>query len=110
MIRDALVTFVCIYFYRDLAGNAKKVGDYFASKLEKLPHVKEVRHQGLLVGVEFDRIFNESNCFIALFFCYDKRWDHTDNVCSDRSDQKLSIQTAMFHIYPANGIIKSLEK
>ena len=54
----------------------------------------------------FDRIFNDSNCFIALFFCYDKRWDHTDNVCSDRSDQKLSIQTAMFHIYPANGIIK----
>ena len=39
---------------RDLAGNAKKVGDYFASKLETLPHVKEVRHQGLLVGVEFD--------------------------------------------------------
>ena len=38
----------------DLAGNAKKVGDYFAAKLEKLPHVKEVRHQGLLVGVEFD--------------------------------------------------------
>ena len=39
---------------RDLAGNAKKMGDYFASLLEKLPHVKEVRHQGLLVGVEFD--------------------------------------------------------
>ena len=39
---------------RDLAGNAKKVGDYFTAKLEKLPHVKEVRHQGLLVGVEFD--------------------------------------------------------
>lgn len=32
----------------------QKVGDYFAAKLEKLPHVKEVRHQGLLVGVEFD--------------------------------------------------------
>ena len=39
---------------RDLAGNAKKMGDYFSAKLEKLPHVKEVRHQGLLVGVEFD--------------------------------------------------------
>ena len=39
---------------RDLAGNAKKMGDYFAAKLETLPHVKEVRHQGLLVGVEFD--------------------------------------------------------
>mgnify|MGYP005893174551 CR=1 FL=1 len=39
---------------RDLAGNAKKMGDYFSAKLETLPHVKEVRHQGLLVGVEFD--------------------------------------------------------
>jgi acetylornithine/N-succinyldiaminopimelate aminotransferase len=39
---------------RDLAGNAKKMGDYFAKELETLPHVKEVRHQGLLVGVEFD--------------------------------------------------------
>ena len=25
-----------------------------SAKLEKLPHIKEVRHQGLLVGVEFD--------------------------------------------------------
>lgn len=39
---------------RNLADNAKKMGDYFSSELEKLPHVKEVRHQGLLVGVEFD--------------------------------------------------------
>ncbi len=39
---------------RDLPGNAKKMGDYFCAKLETLPHVKEVRHQGLLVGVEFD--------------------------------------------------------
>ena len=39
---------------RDLAGNAKRVGDFFARCLEELPHVKEVRHQGLLVGVEFD--------------------------------------------------------
>ena len=36
---------------RNLADNAKKMGDYFSTKL---PHVKEVRHQGLLVGVEFD--------------------------------------------------------
>ena len=43
---------------RDLAGNAKKMGDYFAAELEKLPHVKEVRHQGLLVGVEFDDSVN----------------------------------------------------
>lgn len=39
---------------RDLAGNARKVGDYFAEQLKTLPHVREVRHQGLLVGVEFD--------------------------------------------------------
>ena len=43
---------------RDIAGNAKKMGDYFSARLEKLPHVKEVRHQGLLVGVEFDGTVN----------------------------------------------------
>jgi acetylornithine/N-succinyldiaminopimelate aminotransferase len=39
---------------RDLAGNAKEVGDYFMEKLRTLPRVKEVRGMGLLVGVEFD--------------------------------------------------------
>jgi acetylornithine/N-succinyldiaminopimelate aminotransferase len=39
---------------RDLAGNAKEVGAYFMDKLKTLPHVKEVRGKGLLVGVEFD--------------------------------------------------------
>ena len=39
---------------RDLAGNAEKMGTYFMEKLAKIPHVKEVRGQGLLVGVEFD--------------------------------------------------------
>ncbi len=43
---------------RDLAGNAKKVGDYLAEKLETLPHIREVRHQGLLVGAEFDGTVN----------------------------------------------------
>lgn len=43
---------------RDLAGNAKKMGDYFMEKLKTLPHVKEVRGQGLLVGVEFDESVN----------------------------------------------------
>ncbi len=37
-----------------LPENAAVVGDYFAEKLKSLPHVKEVRHAGLLVGVEFD--------------------------------------------------------
>ena len=43
---------------RNLAGNAKKMGSYLAEKLKELPHVKEVRGQGLLVGVEFDDTIN----------------------------------------------------
>lgn len=39
---------------RNLADNAARMGDYFMDKLRTLPHVKEVRGQGLLVGVEFD--------------------------------------------------------
>lgn len=39
---------------RNLAENAAKMGAYFMEKLKSLPHVKEVRGQGLLVGVEFD--------------------------------------------------------
>ena len=30
------------------------MGEYFMDKLKALPHVKEVRGQGLLIGVEFD--------------------------------------------------------
>lgn len=39
---------------RNLADNAKKMGKYFMEKLADIPHAKEVRGQGLLVGVEFD--------------------------------------------------------
>ena len=39
---------------RKMPQNAKEVGAYFVKKLETLPHVKEVRALGLLVGVEFD--------------------------------------------------------
>jgi acetylornithine/N-succinyldiaminopimelate aminotransferase len=39
---------------RNLAENARVVGDYFAGILAKLPKVKAVRNAGLLVGVEFD--------------------------------------------------------
>lgn len=53
---------------RDLAGNAKKMGAYFMDKLRKtVPHVKEVRGLGLMVGVEFEDGFNsvdvKHNCF-----------------------------------------------
>ena len=39
---------------RDLAGNARKMGDYFSEKLKELPFVKEVRHQGLVGGGEVE--------------------------------------------------------
>lgn len=40
---------------KDLAGNAKRMGEYFKKQLKaQLPHVKEVRGRGMLVGVEFD--------------------------------------------------------
>ena len=41
---------------KHLADNAAKMGAYFMGKLKTLPHVKEVRGQGLLVGVEFDTL------------------------------------------------------
>jgi len=40
------------------AENAGEMGNYFCGRLKTLPYVKEVRHQGLLVGVEFDECIN----------------------------------------------------
>ena len=48
----------------------KKVGDYFAEKLKGLPHVKEVRHQGLLTGIEFDDTLNAVDIKHA---CFDRK-------------------------------------
>ena len=55
---------------RDLAGNARTMGDYFMKKLKELPHVKEVRGQGLLIGVEFD---GSVNALDVKHGCLDKR-------------------------------------
>ena len=43
---------------RNLAENARVVGEKFMEMLAELPHVKEVRGQGLLIGVEFDGSVN----------------------------------------------------
>lgn len=55
---------------RDLAGNAKKIGEYFMERLKSLPHVKEVRGQGLLVGAEFDGAVNAVK---VKHKCFDKK-------------------------------------
>ena len=54
---------------KDLADNAKKVGAYFMDKLKTLPHVKEVRGQGLLVGVEFEDL----NGVDVKHACFDRK-------------------------------------
>ena len=38
----------------NLSGNAKEMGEYMKEQLAKLPHVKEARGRGLLVGCEYD--------------------------------------------------------
>ena len=42
---------------KKLAENAAEMGEYFSEKLRKLPHVKEVRGMGLLVGMVLDGEF-----------------------------------------------------
>lgn len=55
---------------RDLAGNAEKIGAYFMEELSKLPHVKDVRGQGLLIGVEFDESISGVDVKHA---CFDRK-------------------------------------
>lgn len=69
---------------RNLADNAKKVGDYFAGELRKLPHVTEVRHMGLLVGVVFDE---------------DKATD-IKHACLDRRLMVTAIGTKIIRMVP----------
>lgn len=41
---------------RNMAHNAKEMGIYFMEQLKTLPHIKEVRGLGLLIGLEFEDI------------------------------------------------------
>jgi acetylornithine/N-succinyldiaminopimelate aminotransferase len=45
------------------------MGEYFSAKLKTLPYVKEVRGQGLLVGVEFDGL----NSVEIKHKCFDRK-------------------------------------
>ncbi|MGN0347485.1 MAG: aspartate aminotransferase family protein [Lachnospiraceae bacterium] len=55
---------------RNLAENAKEVGTYFLEQLKDIPHVKEARGKGLLVGVEFDETLNSVDIKHA---CFDRK-------------------------------------
>lgn len=54
---------------KHLADNAKHIGAYFMEKLRTLPDVKEVRGQGLLVGVEFNNV----NSVEVKHKCFDRK-------------------------------------
>ncbi|SEK74849.1 aspartate aminotransferase family protein [Ruminococcus albus] len=54
---------------KHLADNAAKMGAYFMDKLKTLPYIKEVRGQGLLVGVEFDGV----NAVEVKHKCFDRK-------------------------------------
>ncbi|MBO4865327.1 MAG: aspartate aminotransferase family protein [Ruminococcus sp.] len=54
---------------KHIADNAAKMGAYFMDKLKTLPYIKEVRGQGLLVGVEFDGV----NAVEVKHKCFDRK-------------------------------------
>ncbi len=56
---------------KHLTENAKEVGAYFISELEKLPYVKEVRGRGLMVGVE---LVPEISCADVKHACFDRKF------------------------------------
>ena len=55
---------------RNLAENAKEMGTYFIRQLKALPYIKEVRGQGLLIGVEFD---NTIHALDVKHGCFDRK-------------------------------------
>ncbi|MFZ1452413.1 MAG: aminotransferase class III-fold pyridoxal phosphate-dependent enzyme [Ferruginibacter sp.] len=42
----------------ELINNAKTVGDYLMEELKKLPHIKEVRGRGLMIGIDLPEELN----------------------------------------------------
>ena len=55
---------------RRLAENARETGAYFMERLKTLPHVKEARGQGLMIGAEFD---DDVNAVSVKHACFDRK-------------------------------------
>jgi len=70
--------------YNKLDENAKEVGNYFMDKLRTLPHVKEVRGKGLLIGIEFDSPLGK----------------HIKHGCFDRKLLVTLIGTSIIRVIP----------
>lgn len=50
----AAIAVLEIFEAENLVENARKVGDYLKTELLKIPQIKEVRGEGLMIGMEFD--------------------------------------------------------
>lgn len=50
----AAIAVLEIFEKEDLVENARKVGEYLMTELKKFPQIKEVRGEGLMIGMEFD--------------------------------------------------------
>ena len=50
----AAIAVLEIFEKENLVENARKVGEYLITELKKFPQIKEVRGEGLMIGMEFD--------------------------------------------------------
>lgn len=50
----AAIAVLEIFEKENLLENARKVGEYLKAELQKIPQIKEVRGEGLMIGMEFD--------------------------------------------------------
>ena len=50
----AAIAVLEIFENENLVENARKVGEYLMNELKKFPQIKEVRGEGLMIGMEFD--------------------------------------------------------
>lgn len=50
----AAIAVLEIFKKENLVENARKVGEYLITELKKFPQIKEVRGEGLMIGMEFD--------------------------------------------------------
>ena len=55
----AAISVLDIIKVEHLTENAQKIGDYLIDELKKIPHIKEVRGLGLMIGIEFDQPVKE---------------------------------------------------
>ena len=56
---SAAIAVLDIMKQEKLIENAKNVGDYLIAELQKLPNIKEIRGQGLMIGIELNEPIKE---------------------------------------------------